>query len=299
MKNVKYLVLGIVLLSVAGFANAGATVTVVPSLCPDGWGAGFAPWSSNALTALENYVTGVGSTSSSYGTLNTPSYYQPLSNGANVGVNAPIVTSYPSWMGVANPTGAFAGQNGNDIQFAVVVAGNNGTQFALENLNFIYSSSDGGYNVTGYGGYGSLGFDSTYNDGAYGFGGINYDSFPGMVGFDYNNHADASAGITLITSGSSDQSVDGVIVVGTADAYWADYGETNPANVQADINATESGIVTPMVVSSTFSIVGSDDQIYSGSGSVNVVPAPAAVLLGIGGLSLVGLLKKRFAKKSA
>ena len=61
---------------------------------------------------------------------------------SNVTAAQAIVTGFPSWMGVAGPTGAYANEYGNRMSFAVGINGD-GTQFSISQLSIVMSSSGG------------------------------------------------------------------------------------------------------------------------------------------------------------
>ncbi len=69
-----------------------------------------------------------------------------------------ILSSFPSWLGTAAPSGAFAGESGNQLLFGLVISGN-GDYFRLSNLYNTMSSSDPfdslGWNSGGFSAYGT------------------------------------------------------------------------------------------------------------------------------------------------
>jgi hypothetical protein len=292
MKNVKYLVLGIALLSVIGIASADITVTVQPTLAPNfsGYTPGWVGYDSNYYNAAVAYasyglnapVSGLTST----GDPATPGYYQLLASGAQIGTNANLATGFNSWMGVANPGtvfgSAFAAEDGNRLSFSVVVNGG-GNLISIDHLSYSITSSDPSQSLNDLGD----------------FEGSNYSV--NRVGVLFNSDGSFKS---LVTSGDGTQLVNEIIYIGVGDAWWPGGPSTDPENPsgftgtgQAAINSTESwlGSQTPITVTGTYTYAQDDSRI-TGSANVTVVPVPAAVLLGIGGLSLVGLLKKRFAK---
>jgi hypothetical protein len=288
MKNVGCLVLSIALLSVVGIASADITLTVTPTLAPNVYGSpSYAAWQANEMYALENGL-------SSYGDPSSPTYYQALANGSNIGSNANLVTTFNSWNGVANPTGAFANELGNRLMFGLVINGN-GTKVDINNLFFNMNSDD--LNDT-------LAFSGNFQD--YGYN----DHAIGVI-FNYNDDGQLIAPTLLENGEAGTTPVDEIIYRGVGNAWWPGGDDPDPGNPvdgqQGSITDTESWIssVGPIGVNCVYfyPIEGSQFPLAS-VGNVNVVsgavpvPVPAAVLLGIGGLSLVGLLKKRFAKSA-
>lgn len=111
-----------------------------------------------------------------------------------------IVTSFPSWLGTADPgtafASAFAGELGNRMHCGVTILGN-GQQFSISESGFTASSNDAG-NQLGFG----------YANG-YGYSG----SYVGVV-YGTNGNPDQ-----YITSGDSSQLVDAIYGRGSGNSF--------------------------------------------------------------------------------
>src|SRR5208282_2334408 len=95
--------------------TGGISLSVFPALAPNRWGSpSWNAWASNAVTAILNGY-------SSYGDPSLPEFYQQITNAVSVTNN--LVTSFPSWMGVADPGTAFgpafANELGNRLTFGM------------------------------------------------------------------------------------------------------------------------------------------------------------------------------------
>ena len=95
--------------------TGGITIAVYPALAPNRWGSpSWNAWASNAVTAI---LTGC----SAYGDPAWPTYYQQITNAVPVTNN--MVTSFPSWMGMADPGTVFgpnfANESGNRLTFGM------------------------------------------------------------------------------------------------------------------------------------------------------------------------------------
>jgi hypothetical protein len=105
-------------------------------------------WVDNAFAALQGGLT-------SYGDPTLPTYYQD-STLANASTT--LVTSFPSWLGVADPIGAFAAEYGNRISYPVHIydSGAGAPMFSLAQLTFAMDSSEPGDALQFSGGFTSV-----------------------------------------------------------------------------------------------------------------------------------------------
>ena len=90
----------------------------------------WAAYYANALYAIENGL-------SSRGDPALPSYYREvtwLPRSSN------LVSTFPSWLGVADPSAPYSGEYGNRLHFGLRILGN-GTQFKLWNLSLTFDSN--------------------------------------------------------------------------------------------------------------------------------------------------------------
>jgi hypothetical protein len=190
-----------------------ADITVTPALAPNQFGSpSYSTWQSNALTALE-----LGQ--STYGDPLSPTYYSAAPTDLTVDQN--VVTDFSSWMGVADPSGAFAGEYGNRLSFGVDIKGD-GSLISISDLGFSAVSTDPSDSL-GFGfGTGSYNYSAAYVGIIYGIGG----------GPD-----------TFITSGPSTQEVNEIVGRGSGNAWEAllsDPTDFPGATPQAVINNVAS-----------------------------------------------------------
>jgi hypothetical protein len=234
-------------------ATADVMITVTPSVAPNAFGSpNFSTYVSNAVHALENGL-------SSYGDPTSPSYYQALSNGAQVTADQVLVSGFPSWLGTADPGTAFgpayANELGNRLHFGLTILGN-GLQFSISQLSFTATSSDASN---------ALGF--TFSTGSYNYG-------SDYVGVIYGaGGAGDVADYTYVTSGANTQLVDAVFGRGSGnafDVYMADPGVTT----QDKLDNALAGI-PDLTFTGTYTLGNA-----TGSAFVNVaaVPEPSALL---------------------
>ena len=179
----------------------GDSVTISPiylSIGPDAnTSSSYAAYTANAQTAVANGLSSVG------GNIQvTPSAFNLIGSGSTVAVDGSSITNtpFPSWLGVADPTGALSGEQGNMLFWSVVLTGSNGSNISLSQVTFAQSSND----PLNYFGDPANPFTATYS-----------------------NYAPDSVGITStgtkITSGASTQQVNEIILTGFA-AAQSGYG---------------------------------------------------------------------------
>lgn len=244
---------------VAGAANqarADIVITVTPSLAPNAYGSpSYAGYVSNAITALEKGL-------SSYGTPDTPSYYQALTNGSAISANQNVVTGFYSWLGQTDPGTvfgpAFAQELGNRLLFGLSIVGTtNADKFSISNLSFTETSSDPG-NTLGFSfGAGSYNYSSEYVGVIYGAGG-----------------AGDVADYTYVTSGPNTQLVNAVFGRGSGNAYSA--YSTDPGATDQDRLNNAIGSISNETFSGMYTLGG-----VTGSGTIGIqaVPEPAPIAL--------------------
>jgi hypothetical protein len=183
--------------------EGGINIAVYPALAPNRWGSpSWNAWASNAVTAILNGC-------SSYGDPALPSYYRQITNAVPVTNN--LVTSFPSWMGVANPGAVFgpnfANESGNRLTFGMDIKG--GTNLiSIAQLSFIMASTDPGNTL-----------NWSYSPIPYSYSGLNTGSAnPVYLGIIYGPNGQR----TYVTNGPATQLVNEIVTCGSGNAWWPD-----------------------------------------------------------------------------
>jgi hypothetical protein len=183
--------------------SGGITITVFPALAPNRWGSpSWNAWASNAVTAILNGY-------SSYGDPSSPTYYQQITNALPVTNN--LVTSFPSWMGVASPGSAFgpafAQELGNRLTFGMDIKG--GTNLiSIAQLSFTMTSTDPSNTL-----------DWSYSPIPYSYSGLNTGSAnPVYLGIIYGPNGQN----IYVTNGPATQLVNEIVTCGSGNAWWPD-----------------------------------------------------------------------------
>jgi len=250
-------------------------IIVTPAVAPNRYGSpSYSAWVSNAIAAI-------GSGSATYGTPGTPSYYQAAP--FVIPEAWDLVTSFYSWLGVADPGATFGpdfvNELGNRILFGIHILGN-GTKFAISDLSFAASSTDSAD---------LLGF-------SYGAGSYNY-------GADYVGIIYGTPNI-LVTSGPNTQLVDELIGRGSGNALWpCGPGDPLPCSTpdeqQAALNWWANYNGAPYYFNGTYTLnyLDSDSVLSSvqGEGGVEFdpVPEPGTLFLVAALLVLFGKLRSQ------
>ena len=197
--------------------SGGITITVFPALAPNRWGSpSWNTWASNAVTAILNGYA-------AYGDPSSPTFYQQITNAVPVTNN--LVTSFPSWMGRADPGNvfgpAYAQELGNRLTFGMDIKG--GTNLiSIAQLLFTMTSTDPSNTL-----------DWTYSPIPYSYSGLNTGSAnPVYLGIIYGPNGQK----TYVTNGPATQLVNEIITCGSGNAWW-------PAGTSSDSLATQQSNV--------------------------------------------------------
>src|SRR5579884_736647 len=211
-------------------------------------------WSQYASDALTSIETGGGNTGNP---ASDPTAYATVS-ALNPGDL--ILSSFPSWEGIADPSGAFAGEYGDQLLFGLQILGN-GNYFRLSNLYNTMASSDAGDSLGGNSG----GFSS------YG---------PYLLGIDCGSDGICgTADDTIYQNGeSASLPVNELFYVGVGAAFDAtnEPGATN----QDKLDSLTSFVLmnAPFSVSNTYTLYSDDaTTVLGASSSTLTVLAPSSV----------------------
>jgi hypothetical protein len=219
--------------------SGGISITVFPALAPNRWGSpSWNAWASNAVTAILNGY-------SSYGNPSSPTFYRQITNAVPVTNN--LVTSFASWMGVADPGNAFgpafAQESGNRLTFGMDIKG--GTNLiSIAQLSFTMISTDPSNTL-----------NWTYSPIPYSYSGLNTGSAnPVYLGIIYGPNGQN----TYVTNGPATQLVNEIVTCGSGNAWWpdgtsADSIATQQSNIVAC--ATQLG-AQPFFFTGTYTIDG-------------------------------------------
>jgi len=182
-----------------------------------------------------------------------PTFYQGLPAGATISANQLVVSGFPSWLGQANPGGAF-GQNfanelGNRLHFGLAVVASPGTTFSLSQLSFSMASTDPGNTFQFSGDF------SDPNDPT-------------------NVYSSARVGVrsdgTLVTSGPATQLVSALYYVGVGNAIAPDdIGATGTDQEQLDQVLGFIEGLEPFQINVTYTLT-TDAGTFTGTSFVNV-----------------------------
>jgi len=253
------------------------TMTIVAAEAPNAFGSpSYSAWAANAIYAAEHGL-------SSYGTPGTPSYYQEVTSGTD---SSNIVTSFPSWNGVANPPPPFSHELGNRLTYTVIVTDSTGADISLSELRGLMTSSDP---------LNTFGFTYNWSTGQLAYSGGTYTSptnySAGQVGL-------ITGDLTPITSGPATQLVNELIVTGFGNALANTSSAACKAlgSSQAAINCVEAQYkaLMPFDITATFSLVGTPNGTISASDSVPFpAPEPGTLTLFGSAVAGLGLLGKR------
>lgn len=228
---------------------------------------------ANALNSLENGLGDIGNRTTD------PTAYQRLN-----GYYAPgdvMVTSYNSWMGVANPGAPFGSEYGNRIHAGLHIYGDGLTQFRLEDLTFSMSSSDGPNSLAWAGNFIGYDFNNTTRYG---------------VDWGADNAKGGGDDTIIFGAGSGLLWVDELVYVGVGNAFWPQV-PTDGLTGQAALDSVAAYIVANSIaIANTYCIKDQSGAQVCNTASIQLIPEPTgAAILGSGLFGLALLRRRRSA----
>ena len=235
----------------------GLTIDVIPSVGPNGYGASWSGYRTNAITALRASLPAVGDPD-----LDPSGYEVLLASLEPVGMFSTYPASH-SWRGVFDPPAPFNNEYGNQLYFGLRIVAGAEEKVKLQDVVYHIWSTDSGS--------GSPLFDLTY-----GFGSSNYST--ARVGVNVGADGILNTGDdVLITSGSGSVGVDALYLVGVG----ASFSISTRALAEAKV---------PFAINLTYGI-GSLTGNQTDTASVSIVPEPATVSFFV--LASLALLRRR------
>lgn len=258
MKNLIMFV-AVVTMALSTSVQGGVTLDVVASSAPN---YGTTTWNAHlayALPAIENGWS-----------VNGDRSIDPAGYEAAPAVVDPweiAVTSFVSWRGDVNPTGAFANEHGNRMHFGLHAFGDGTSQFTLEDLTFDMHSSDPTDSLIWQGDFIGYSYNGTTR-----------------YGIDWGPDRVKGSGDDIVyLTGNGTTLVDELVYIGVGNAWWPGGGPV--PDPQAEMDDYYDWIVSeqPIEVTCSYSL-----GTFSGSDMVTVVPEPATLsLLVLGGAALL------------
>jgi hypothetical protein len=259
---------------VTGTARSAIQINVTPAYAPNGASsmASFSAWVQNAIPAIEAGDLAAGPRLA-------PEDYEVT--GPVVPANEMVVTTFPSWRGVANPAAPFDTQTGNRVHFGLHIWSTDPAdpQFSLQDIFYEIDSNDPPDTFD----FPEAGDPLPALSGDYRASLVGIDYVDGIKGNGDDVRYDGS------NPASGDTLVNEIIYVGVGTAYDASSfsGATNQEkidNLLAEID------FAPFTLAAAYQLVLGDAVMGQGSGSVSVVAIPEPATLSLLGLPMLGLM---------
>jgi hypothetical protein len=261
----------VALVLLTSLSRADILVEVFPSVSPN-------PFSSPSDAGYTtNAIAGISAGGAATGDPGQPTYYSSVPSGGVVSIADLIATDFPYWRGTVNPAAPFDGEFGNLLTFGTRITSDSG-QFSLSNVSFdVTDTFDGSLDTSG-----------------------------SLLGESYSERRvgviNGPGGPTFVTSGSGDQLVDALYLVGVGVGYELLAAEfTNGTPNQEELASLLSEFTDPFQVTATYTVQTSEGS-FSGQATVSVdptlpepppaVPAPPAVILAGVGLAAVVIRRR-------
>jgi hypothetical protein len=184
---------------------------VVPAFAPNGpVSPSWLPYVTNALTGIEADGAEIGDR------LVSPEAYEPVTG--PVPPFEMIYTEFPSWRGLADPTGAFSGEMGNRVHFGLHLVAAPTTPFSLSQLEWSLDSDD----IDNY-------FDQSDS-----FADANYS--PTRIGIHYGTDGQRGGGDDIVYDNGElgTNEIHEFVYVGVGDGFVV--GDTGPLTNQEEID---------------------------------------------------------------
>jgi hypothetical protein len=257
----------LILLVAGTVVAAPITIDVFPALAPNVYGSpNWDGWVANATYALERGLQ-------SYGDPALPAYY---TQDSLIPGSALLVTSFPSWMGQADPGtvfgSAFAGEHGNRIHFGLVIDGH-GDKISISELSFNATSDDPAAVLN------------------FGYATGTYEYSTSYVGIILNDDGTR----TYVTSGPNTQLVDIIVGRGSGNALWpCAPDDPRPCSTveeqQAALDYWAAYNGAPWHFTGTYTLTDDGVVLAQGAGEVTIDPIPEPVTTVLFGAGLMGML---------
>lgn len=255
--------------------NGDVRLSIFGSAAPNGFGsASFTGYRDNFLESAKNGFT----TMTVGNPADDPEAYTRYQDNGVAPASSITSSSFNSWAGEANPTGAFANEFGQRMHFGVVVESvGTGVSVSLAGMSGSITSSDN-----------TLDFSASFSGSDYTASRVGVSNFgaDGVLG---------GGDDTFVTSGSGSNPMLAILYVGLGnalEAFETDPGQSN----QQQLDNVENYVISEGGIAVTGSYTmnysgGTAGGSIMGSQTINVIPEPSVALLSV--IGFIGLLLHR------